>query len=162
MKATNERLLDSLRHMSEEELFNAVYRDILTGALNRKAFMSSRSQVVAIVDIDGLKWVNDNKGHRGGDQFLKNFYVIVQMEFADRNIFRISGDEFAIRANSSLDLVKGLDQTRRRFKWFSYGFGRSLSEADGGMRYQKGRRAKDGERAERGEEPPGLGDAFMV
>ena len=157
----NDRLMQTIREMDEEELFDAIFRDSLTGALNRRAFTRSRSQVVALVDVDSLKWVNDQQGHRAGDQFLVSLAVLLQTHFKDRNVFRISGDEFAVRANSALQLSLALKSIRAQFRWFSFGIGRDLAEADGGMRYEKRKRKSEGTRSPRGETPPGIGDTFV-
>jgi len=148
------RLVVAMREMSEEEMFTALYRDAGTGTLNRRAFQTGMSNVIALVDIDSLKWVNDNKGHREGDLMLSTLATLLQNELGDRNVYRVSGDEFAIRANSSLRLNASLVKVREEFPWFSYGIGRNLQDADGGMRYEKGRRVKDGLRAKRGDAPP--------
>jgi len=140
--------------MSEEELLDALYRDTTTGALNRRAYQTGESEVVALVDVDSLKWVNDNKGHREGDKMLRLLATLLRDEMGDGRVFRISGDEFVIRADNNIELNDRLRTVRRAFPWFSFGIGETLEDADHGMRYEKGKRVLDGLRATRGEEPP--------
>ena len=49
--------------MSQDELLRAIYVDTLTGIWNRRAYdEADTTSYVAIVDLDSLKWVNDNTG----------------------------------------------------------------------------------------------------
>jgi len=154
------RLLEGMRTMSEEELLDALYRDETTGALNRRAFQTGESNVVALVDVDSLKWVNDNKGHREGDKMLHHLATLLREEMGDDRVYRISGDEFVIRGDDGSFLNEQLRLVRRAFPWFSFGIGGTLEDADHGMRYEKGKRVLDGLRATRGEEPPNVEDTY--
>jgi len=149
-----DRLLDEVRKMSEGELVEAIYRDEGTGALNRRAYHIEVGDFIALVDMDSLKWVNDNKGYREGDRLLKKLATFLRSRCGDRNVYRISGDEFAVRANDIQELREALEEVRSHFPWFSFGTGQTLKEADGGMRYEKGKRTRDGLRAHRGDAPP--------
>ena len=83
--------------------------DELTGALVRREFMAqaelqleranrARSRfVVAILDIDHFKAVNDAHGHAAGDRALAHFSSIVSQGIRRGDIFgRLGGEEFAI------------------------------------------------------------------
>jgi len=148
------RLMEGMRKMTEVELLDALYRDETTGALNRRAFSTGESDIVALVDVDSLKWVNDNKGHREGDKMLRQLATLLRDEMGDQFVYRISGDEFVIRADTSDAVNEHLRVVRRAFPWFSYGIGETLEDADHGMRYEKGKRVLDGLRAIRGDPPP--------
>ena len=81
-------------------------RDAGTGFYNRRymntrldKLLSGRSQQFSFVfiDIDGLKYVNDNLGHQEGDAYIT--YIGNKMKSAIREndiIARIGGDEFAM------------------------------------------------------------------
>ena len=93
-----------VRRLAEEAL-----TDPLTGLGNRRAFEQdlrrelarvSRSQTemtVALLDVVGLKQVNDTLGHPAGDQLLRQLgnAIISATRAADRG-YRIGGDEFAL------------------------------------------------------------------
>ena len=82
--------------------------DLLTGAFNRNA-MNSRIDSLAndkdaathplgviFADLNGLKRVNDTKGHEAGDILLKNAALLLQAVFVGYEIYRAGGDEFFI------------------------------------------------------------------
>ena len=85
--------------------------DQLTGLKNRRGFMTLASQQVKIaertqeglhlvfVDLDGLKWINDNLGHNVGDQAIIEAADVLRETFRDSDIIaRLGGDEFAVLA----------------------------------------------------------------
>src|SRR5689334_17510403 len=52
---------------------------------------------LALVDLDLFKQINDEVGHRGGDQVLKFFSQFVRANLRQEDVLcRIGGDEFAI------------------------------------------------------------------
>jgi diguanylate cyclase (GGDEF)-like protein len=82
-------------------------RDELTGALGRRAGLialqreiararrSSEALVVAFVDVDGLKAVNDRQGHAAGDALLENVVVSLRSGLRAYDVVvRYAGDEF--------------------------------------------------------------------
>ena len=82
--------------------------DLLTGVLNRNA-MNNRisdndtgAEVISMpfgvffVDVNGLKTVNDTKGHLAGDELLKEVSQILCDIFPDQEIYRVGGDEFLV------------------------------------------------------------------
>jgi len=79
--------------------------DILTGALNRQAFFelggslsaSGAWRLLAYADLDGLKRINDGRGHEAGDTCLKAFAAQVRRMIRRDDMFaRVGGDEFLI------------------------------------------------------------------
>jgi diguanylate cyclase len=51
--------------------------------------------VLAFVDVDNLKWINDNEGHVAGDQALRNVARTLKRRLRREDlIFRYGGDEF--------------------------------------------------------------------
>lgn len=81
--------------------------DLLTGLPNRRYFLelalralqsrTGRSGIVAYIDLDGFKSVNDRLGHAQGDALLCLFAETALKTLRSRDIIaRIGGDEFAI------------------------------------------------------------------
>ena len=101
-----------LRHNNIGELItNLEYtsiRDGLTGLYNRRGFelhsaeasrtMRKDSTACAmVIDMDGLKRINDRFGHAEGDAAIKNLADIIRTVFKDKAIAgRTGGDEFYV------------------------------------------------------------------
>ncbi|MGL4363062.1 MAG: sensor domain-containing diguanylate cyclase [Cellulosilyticaceae bacterium] len=80
------------------------YIDTLTMLYNRNKYnqiveeyqeVVLQNTGVAFFDLNGLKKINDEKGHKDGDNFIKNAAYHIQKFFA-KEAFRIGGDEFVI------------------------------------------------------------------
>lgn len=83
--------------------------DSLTGVANRRGFdetlerwlmpQSRRSFVLAVLDIDDFKGVNDAYGHAAGDDVLRYVASCLTQSFrSDDLVARVGGDEFAVLA----------------------------------------------------------------
>lgn len=90
-------------HAREQATRILAHRDELTGLLNRLAFTEACEKCektpslgVLFCDLNGLKYTNDNFGHKAGDKLLCDFANIARESFDEKFIFRISGDEFVI------------------------------------------------------------------
>jgi len=94
------------RKRREEELWAQSTQDSLTGLHSRAFFdaelarlQNSRLFPISIVmmDMDGLKRVNDSRGHAAGDDLLRQTGLLLRGSFRSEDIIaRIGGDEFAI------------------------------------------------------------------
>jgi diguanylate cyclase (GGDEF)-like protein len=94
---------------TEAQLRYIADHDSLTGLLDRRRFRSELDQYVSfsaryggqgavmIIDIDGLKAVNDSHGHHAGDQLIRRVAGIMRERVRATDIVaRLSGDEFAV------------------------------------------------------------------
>ncbi len=83
--------------------------DALTGVKNRNAYRVYEERLNAqiemnrapdfalvILDVNDLKKVNDNEGHKAGDQLLRDACRIICTTFKRSPVFRVGGDEFAV------------------------------------------------------------------
>lgn len=79
--------------------------DGLTGTFNRRAFDEDVLDAQAlpagthlgIIDVDGLKGVNDREGHAQGDKLLQVFAQALRAQVGDQGqVYRLGGDEFAV------------------------------------------------------------------
>ncbi len=94
------------RKKAEENLQYQNLHDILTGLYNRQYYETEidrlqRSRVfpisILVMDVDGLKWVNDHHGHNAGDELLKRVAVILKSAFRPEDmVARMGGDEFVV------------------------------------------------------------------
>jgi len=119
----------ALGHLTELALANAMAHrglreaastDVLTGLANRRAFeqlMEHRptrgSYAVIVIDVDGLKEVNDSRGHLVGDTLLVEVAATLNRVMRrDDVLARVGGDEFAVLALDT-DLQAGEEIARR-------------------------------------------------
>ena len=91
-----------LKAIAERETHLAAI-DPLTGLLNRRAILQYLKRCVdaaavklAIIDLDGLKNINDSLGHAEGDHVLREIADRLTNHCSDCLIGRLGGDEFAI------------------------------------------------------------------
>jgi diguanylate cyclase (GGDEF)-like protein len=95
-----------------------MYRiDSLTGLYNRRGFalayqkMLEKEQnklplTIILADLDRLKYINDNFGHKAGDDYIKAACRMICEVFDHSPVYRIGGDEFVA-------ILKGQDRERR-------------------------------------------------
>ena len=152
----NERLLALMQDMEQDELFDALYTDVLTGVFNRRAFEAEKivneQAFVAIIDVDSLKWVNDHLGYRFGDSLLCSVAVTLRSIFD--KVYRLSGDEFVVAGEDLVDLIRSVDAAQETAAYISYGIGKDLPEANARLKTSKLTRERSGLRSPRGVEPP--------
>lgn len=105
-------LTRSFRQM-EEKLKNNMdyinhlaYYDVLTATKNKTAYEEQISVLdtqikegcaefgVVVMDINGLKQMNDTYGHDMGDLIIKDAADIMKKVYGDQCVYRIGGDEF--------------------------------------------------------------------
>ena len=49
---------------------------------------------VVVFDMNGLKLVNDTRGHEAGDQYIRDACRMICRQFLHSPVYRIGGDEF--------------------------------------------------------------------
>jgi diguanylate cyclase (GGDEF)-like protein len=87
-----------LRHAYHDDLTGALRRDMGEVALQHEIDRARRGDgrlVLAFVDVDGLKAVNDREGHGAGDELLKAVVTAMRAKLRSFDpIVRYGGDEF--------------------------------------------------------------------
>jgi diguanylate cyclase (GGDEF)-like protein len=105
LAASFNAMVDAIE-VREQRISHDALHDALTGLPNRKYFVEQLDQallrrrpdarvVMAYIDLDDFKLVNDTLGHAAGDRLLCDVAAQLQAEFPDALIARLSGDEFA-------------------------------------------------------------------
>ncbi|MFA5384305.1 MAG: PAS domain S-box protein [Eubacteriales bacterium] len=94
------------RKQMEEQLKYLSLHDNLTGLYNRTYFEQEMSRLqkgrfslfgIIVCDIDGLKFINDTRGHKAGDDLIISAAEAIKSSFrAEDMVARIGGDEFAV------------------------------------------------------------------
>jgi len=108
--------------------------DSLTGLANRVSLQRTLELAlklgdvgaVLFIDIDHFKYVNDNFGHRSGDQLIVGVSGVLKEAAKELNgqVFRLGGDEYAVHLPDSLrghamKVAEGLLDALRHFRFQS-------------------------------------------
>ena len=101
--------------------------DELTGLNNRRGFIQQAEQLLTLarrssanflifyMDMDGLKYINDNFGHGEGDKVIRQFADILRKCFRKADLIgRLGGDEFVVLAYNTNG--KFLQNIRKRLE----------------------------------------------
>ncbi len=116
---------------AEIELGNAILianTDPMTGVKSKHAFIEKEMSIdrsikeeainefaIVVCDVNGLKFINDTKGHKAGDEYIKAASKLICNLFQHSPVYRTGGDEFVIIMTGSdyekrHDIMKQLDQ----------------------------------------------------
>lgn len=152
-------MVNKLRELSSKDMLTGImnrnemnnYVDALSG-LPEKAVKPAG---VIFADLNGLKRINDSKGHEAGDVLLRNASSALREIFDAEHIFRAGGDEFVVILTgiSGEELekkVRGLRTAQTHYPDLSFAIGcgytsdcrevrRALADADKRM-YEDKRR----------------------
>lgn len=91
-----------------EYINGLAYVDKLTGVKNNTAYLHEVSMIqidmenggkdlaLFIIDVNGLKYMNDHYGHDCGNQLIVDVSGALVKVFGHENCYRIGGDEFAV------------------------------------------------------------------
>ena len=135
-----------------EKLKEAVYKDELTHAFNRKwlhdNYLNNESEsfrdsgILFIIDLNYFKQINDTHGHVIGDKVL--IFIANELKKSQQNVIRYGGDEFILifeNTNSLEDAMKILSNIRETIiskKLKAHGTTFRASFSYGGTNFKKG------------------------
>lgn len=165
--------LKKMSEMTDAEVKQTVVTDYLTGLRNKRAFdiEDERKQYKVAIDLDALKWINDNLGHQNGDAMLMLFGDAMRASnLGEQSLYHVSGDEYWMQHDdkTALDsaIVKINDYLYKNpleveYKGVtipyrlgvSYGIGETVRSAEEQLAAAKSRREGTGERSRRGQAP---------
>ena len=91
------------------QVHGAAYQDGLTGVKSKQAFINAEAALdqqlaegkvsklaLVVCDVNGLKIINDTKGHKAGDEYIRQACKMVCDIFSHSPVYRVGGDEFAV------------------------------------------------------------------
>ena len=105
---------DTMKNKITDKLFELAYTDSMTELQNRNAYeeklkklrksSSNISRItVIVIDINGMKEINDSYGHFSGDDAIKTVARALKDTLGEKaDIFRIGGDEFVCISESNV------------------------------------------------------------
>lgn len=96
-------------HQQASVAHEAANTDPLTGVKSKHAYVSKEATLndrlrtggiqefgIVVCDVNGLKQVNDNLGHKAGDEYICSACRLICQLFKHSPVYRIGGDEFAV------------------------------------------------------------------
>ena len=111
-----QQTLDCLREYMDR-MNDLAYTDALTGVKSKAAYGEEIRRIndsirvgftqfgIIMFDINGLKEMNDSRGHDAGDNYIRNSCRLICTTFKHSPVFRIGGDEFVV-------ILRGQDLTK--------------------------------------------------
>lgn len=127
----------SEKKQHEMEMEGLAFYDSLTGLYNRYYIMHLLDQWImdqeyfslTFIDLDNLKYVNDQLGHLEGDGYIRKAAEVLEELPMDSVVARIGGDEFLVLAKNcnEMQLSEKLEEKRKcllqwsKDKGLSYG-----------------------------------------
>jgi hypothetical protein len=117
----NVSLRERIASMSPEEIEKELYTSGRTGLPNRRAYDEApKMPATASLDLDGLKWVNDNLSHQHGDALIEAVGMALAELTPDGTVITKQGVEFGhgigsnlATAEEALKTAKANSPTRR-------------------------------------------------
>lgn len=112
-------------------LYEMAHKDSMTGIFNRRAFdekmdgygksIVGGNMMILMMDLNGLKKVNDTLGHEAGDEMIEGAAVCMKRILSPYGeIYRTGGDEFVaiinIRKSEQNKLIKSLNKSFSEWK----------------------------------------------
>ena len=111
------------RELQQKEQLESVtriaYTDPLTGVKSKVAFKEAGQRMdqriaqgavsefgVVVFDLNDLKQINDNFGHKVGDEYIRDACKLICTSFKHSPVFRVGGDEF-------IAVLEGADYANR-------------------------------------------------
>ena len=103
------------------QISQEAYRDALTGVGSKAAYIRKIKEInseiengkaefaVVMIDMNDLKHINDDYGHKAGDLYIKGCCHMICETFKNSPVFRIGGDEFVA-------ILQGKDYSKREVK----------------------------------------------
>ncbi len=113
-----------------EGMFRIAYQDSLTHVKNKAAYDARAAELtveiatgrarfaIVMVDVNGLKHVNDTYGHENGNKYIVGVCQIVCTVYDHSPVFRVGGDEFVALLTgrdyeNRAELISQLEQSFR-------------------------------------------------
>lgn len=174
LRAKIDAEVNALGTQEEKEAYltRELYTDKLTGLPNQRAYaMSDKKAVQTVIDVDSLKWINDNVGPAMGDQVIAAVGEVLQS--AGVEAYSMGGPGFVLQTegDSAADIQKvqaALNEAVVVFEMpdgtilekkgidITFASGADKEQVDAELKAKKLDLEAKGERVKRGEQPKGL------
>lgn len=131
-----DRVMSEAIEGSSTSMRQAALTDPLTGCANRRALEDDLERAaaganrtgldvcVAVIDLDGLKQINDTNGHAAGDASLRDLAVALRSAVRETDtVYRVGGDEFVVlmpysgTASAATAMLRARERGAPAFSW---------------------------------------------
>jgi len=128
------------KHEADYEKQCLLEKDVLTGLLNRYSWTKACEKIEAektpitmcSLDVNGLKNINDTKGHLAGDELIIGAGKCIKDVFENYgDVYRVAGDEFCVIINKKHDKNRLRSNLEARTKLWEGSYSNDLSIALG-------------------------------
>lgn len=120
---SRQQIENRLLYMSmHDSLTNTFNRNYLEQEMNKLSNDTSNSVGIIVLDIDGLKFINDTFGHSIGDKLLISAAEIIKISIPENTVLsRFGGDEFVILVydatkNMMENIINRIQDASKSFK----------------------------------------------
>ena len=107
LEESRQLVKESEIQLSETKII--AYTDPLTNIKNKHAYVEEEERIdklisqgemsefaVVVFDLNGLKTINDTKGHDAGDSYIVDACRTIERFFGNEHLYRFGGDEFVV------------------------------------------------------------------
>lgn len=118
MAMKNAKLLENTIYMSRFDcltgLYNRSYFRSIADQIFQDALLFGESFIMAVIDLNNLKWVNDTYGHDAGDIILKKFAKVFKSQIDVKDVIgKTGGDEFEVifknkKMDEVIEMIEGI------------------------------------------------------
>ena len=117
------------RHKYTDMLTSLKNRNYLNAKMNEWEESKVFPQSIVVVDLNNVKYINDNYGHEEGDQLIiKAAGILVNTQLENSEIIRTDGNEFLIYlvGYSDRQVLTYTKKLAKEFKGLPHGFGAAV------------------------------------
>lgn len=103
--------LTKLKKNAETDPLTGLYNRNLFNEIVRSQIVKSRPYGLVMLDISGLKYINDHFGHEEGDRIISKAADVIKNSVRDSDlVFRLGGDEFVILTSGNISVLEMIKQ----------------------------------------------------
>ena len=142
-EVANHSFMEKLEYLSNVDMLTGVFNrncmNVNVDELSLKLELEPRPFAVAFFDLNGLKSINDNGGHKSGDDLLKDAANVLKEVFEEDKIYRAGGDEFVVISVDcdEDEFMEKLATVRKKAcdpDWLSFAIGHYFDAHNGALR----------------------------
>ena len=105
-------------HDALTNVYNKAEYNIVVDRLNEEIKQGTACFAIVMIDLNGLKKINDSFGHDFGDRYIIGGCGIVNSVYVNSPVYRIGGDEFVVilEGEDYEDRYHLIGEVRKKFK----------------------------------------------